>query len=89
MGYREVRDLPIKAFWLMNSMINRVMAEKDLRALTVAEAVAVAGEHGEQVKEKLVQEMGVMVKRDPLTEERDPNAATLLGFLATTFRPKE
>jgi hypothetical protein len=36
MTYWEGMRLPIRVFWLMHGSINRILAEKDLRALVVA-----------------------------------------------------
>lgn len=39
MSYREVMELPIRAFWLMSANINRLFAERDMRLLSVTAAV--------------------------------------------------
>jgi hypothetical protein len=39
MSYREVMELPIRAFWLMSANINRLFAEHDMRLLSVTAAV--------------------------------------------------
>jgi hypothetical protein len=70
MGYQEVIDMPIRGFWVLNGHVQRIMAEKDLRAITVAEAVA-NPEHGETVREKLKAEMGSVVSVSPLVAELD------------------
>lgn len=73
MSYREVMSLPIRAFWLMNSCVGRLLAEKDLRSLVVQQ-----GRHGgelmTEIREHLTVEMGDVGKleiNDPRNAERD------------------
>lgn len=87
MGYREVMSLPIRAFWLMNYSVGRVLAESDLRALTVQQA-SHGGEYGDQVKQSLVIELGEPWKtaerqrESPLDAERDHEGFEALRALA-------
>lgn len=86
MGYREVMSLPIRTFWLMNSNVGRVLAEKDLRALTVQQARH-GGEHGAEIKKHLLIEMGEVGKvanktESPLQAERDQEGFEELKALA-------
>lgn len=73
MGYQGVMDLPMKAFWLMSANIDRIMAQRDMRSLTVA----VCGQSGDAAKEfrqRLEIEAGVIVKLEkasPVDCERD------------------
>lgn len=60
-SYPEVMALPLKTFWLMSGNVDRVMAQSDMRALTVS----VCGQAGEAAKEyraRLVIEIGTIVK---------------------------
>jgi hypothetical protein len=60
MGYREALDLPITTFWLLSNSINRLMAEKDIRSLSVAGAAS--SEKGfKKAQESLQKEMGDIV----------------------------
>lgn len=62
-SHGDVMRLPIKTFWLMNDSIDRIMAQKDMRALTVA----VCGQNGEAAqehRERLVLEVGAVAKTD-------------------------
>ena len=62
--------MPIRAFWLMNSNIERVQAQKDMRSLTVAVCGHVGGDAATKHREKLVIELGevVKLKSDPIRE---------------------
>lgn len=82
MSYWEVMRLPIKVFWLMSDSVNRLMAEKDLRSMTVATSIQ-EGSVGE-VRENLVLELGEVVvgSFDPLAAERDPDATSRLKALS-------
>lgn len=63
--------MPIRSFWLMNNSVVRLMAEQDIRALTVASS-AQAGEAVRSTRDNLVIEMGDVVKIDPIAgAERD------------------
>lgn len=59
-------DLPIRAFWLLNSNVSRLMAEKDMRSLTIAASAQQEGEAITQVRENLVIEMGEVMVVDPI-----------------------
>lgn len=86
MGYREVMSLPIRTFWLMNSNVGRVLAERDLRTLTVQQARH-GGEAGEAIRKHLLIEMGETGKvanktESPLYAERDHEGFNELKALA-------
>lgn len=80
--------LPIKTFWLMSANIDRILAQKDMRALTVA----VCGQGGEAAKDhrkQLVLEIGSVVKTDELSAtkalmnaERDESGFAELKIMA-------
>lgn len=73
LNYRDAMDLPIRAFWFMNSSVVRLMAEQDIRALTVVSS-AQATEAIRQTRESLVVEMGEVMKLDPIASAvRDEN----------------
>lgn len=67
--------LPMRTFWFMSNSIERILAQKDMRALTVA----VCGQSSEAAidhREKLVLELGPVVEQeaepfDPMNAERD------------------
>lgn len=67
MGYEEMMATPIRAFWFMNASIDRINAQNDIRALSVA-AGSQSGEMAAGHHEQLVLEIGtvVTVKEDPL-----------------------
>jgi hypothetical protein len=84
MSYLEVMSVPIRAFWLMNFNIDRVQAQGDIRALTVA----ISGQDGEAAqdyRQKLVLEVGTIVKLEEgsvLSEKRDEEGFSELREMA-------
>ena len=70
LGYRETLDLPLRTFWLMSSSINRISAENDIRALSIAGAAG-SSEGYKGANEALRAEMGPVVKRTEDTEARE------------------
>ena len=66
MGFREVMGLPIRTFWLLNSNVVRLMAERDLRTLQVSASVQQQGEAMTQTRENLVVELGEVMVLDPI-----------------------
>ncbi|WP_374335533.1 hypothetical protein [Methyloversatilis sp.] len=66
-------SLPIQTFWLMNSNVNRLMAEKDLRAISVNAAVN-SKDGFMEFRKMLTEEMGSMFEtkgNDPMNAKRD------------------
>lgn len=74
LGYRELMALPIKTFWMLNKNVNRLLAEKDLRALSMA-INSQSNEGVTALREKLSEELGnpygSQPVDNPLDEERD------------------
>lgn len=78
MSYRDCMDLPMRTFWMLNRNISRLLAEKDLRAISVALS-AVSEEAAGALQTKLVEEFQnpyVMEHQDeqaqePIEERRD------------------
>ena len=82
MSYEEVMALPVKTFWLMSGNIRRIRAESDLRGLMVA-AVAQSSEAIKDYQEKLILEMGVVVKAPAAADiERDEKGFADLKAMA-------
>jgi len=75
--------LPIKTFWMLNNNIERVQAQKDMRALTVA-VCSQGSEAAQSHRETLVIEVGTIVKLDenPLKAVRDEVGFQALRDLA-------
>lgn len=76
--------LPIRAFWLMNSNVGRLLAEKDLRAMSV-QSTRHGGEVLETVRNSLVIEMGDVGKTkqvERIDEVRDEQGCAELKALA-------
>jgi hypothetical protein len=71
MSYQEVRDLPIRAFWFMNSQVSRVRAEVDLRELGLKVCAQTQGGL-ESKRGQLLLELGEVVVGDPLAELNEP-----------------
>jgi hypothetical protein len=80
MGWEEVMRLPVRAFWMFNRNIQRVSAEKDLRAMRV-HASASSGEAIAALREALVAEIGSVTKQDPLKAKLDREALNELRTL--------
>lgn len=59
----DVLAMPIQTFWMMHKNIDRVMAEADLRLLSVY-AYAQSGEGIEKFSEDMRQQMGQVVEMD-------------------------
>ncbi|WKZ86345.1 hypothetical protein N5B55_05165 [Ralstonia pickettii] len=62
--------MPIRRFWLMSNNINRLMAERDMRALSVAGS-AQSGEGFTEYRQQLILEIGTVLRDDPMSSERD------------------
>lgn len=75
--------LPIKTFWLMNSSIERISAQKDLRSLTVA-VCGQGSEAAQEYRQRLILEVGTIVKLDsnPMNAVRDEAGFAELKKLA-------
>jgi len=53
--------MTMKRFWLAHECIDRISAQKDMRALTVA-AVSQSGEAASDYRRKLIVEIGTLAK---------------------------
>ena len=83
MNYWEVLELPIQAFWMMNSNIGRILAEYDMRSLSIG-AVLNDKDAFIEKRNSLIEEMGDMfkVESNPLDEKRDEQGFQELKALA-------
>jgi len=83
MNYWEVLELPIQAFWMMNSNIGRILAEYDMRSLSIG-AVLNDKDAFIEKRNSLIEEMGDMfkVQSNPLDEKRDEQGFQELKALA-------
>ena len=87
MSYGEVMGMPLRTFWFMNSNIERIQAQKDMRSLTVAVCGQGGGEAARTFRERLVIEAGsaVKLKFDPIREAvRDEEGFSALREMAQT-----
>jgi hypothetical protein len=89
MSFREVMALPMKVFWFMNSCINRIRADDDMRSLSIASAAAAQSiEAQKATRERLVIEMGEVVKNSgAISDERDEvgfNALRMMQYQRPT-----
>lgn len=87
LGRRETLELPINFFWFANSVIDRLNAEADLRQSRLHSLPMASEEYHNTVTERLIAEMGVVVKFDGiapsvLDEERDEAGFEELRLLA-------
>jgi len=78
--------LPIRTFWLMSDNIDRISAQGDVRALTVA-VCGQGGEPATRLRESLVVEIGQVVKlrEDPTNAARDEEGFHELKMMAQGF----
>jgi len=84
MSYSEVMRLPIRAFWLMSGSINRLLAEKDLRSMSVATSTQ-SGESIAKAHADLVLELGDVIvgtPANPMDARRDEDAGIKLRALS-------
>ncbi|CCG43295.1 hypothetical protein [Magnetospirillum molischianum] len=65
MNYDELLALPVEVFWELNKNVNRIQAEKDLRATQVAQAGQLTGEGVKTFEDSLRREMGRVVVEKP------------------------
>jgi hypothetical protein len=57
---RHVLDMPIKRFWLMNSSIERVSAQQNIRQVMVGLS-SQGGEAAQETVDRLTVEMGTVI----------------------------
>ena len=80
--------MPVRTFWFMNSNIDRIQAQKDMRSLTVAVCGQGGGEAAQEFRQRLVIEAGTVVKLkfDPIREAvRDEEGFSALREMAQTM----
>jgi hypothetical protein len=63
MNYKDVLSMPLRTFWMMNKNIDRIMAEADMRMLSVV-AYAQSGDGIEDFTKKLRDQVGKIVEID-------------------------
>ncbi|CAB4122133.1 hypothetical protein UFOVP26_88 [uncultured Caudovirales phage] len=68
----EVLRMPIRRFWLMNTSIERISAQTDIRRLTIA-ASAQSAENAQQTRDSLISEIGMVVLNKPVRDEEGFN----------------
>lgn len=79
-----VMEMPIRRFWLFVGNVDRIMAQKDLRALLTG-ASAQTSEGGKAHQNRLIVELGtIQTLKDtgPVHEERDEIGFKELKFMA-------
>ena len=76
--------MPVRAFWLMSSNIRRVRANEDVRSLMIASA-AQSAEGIEDVRERLILEIGTVVTEPPTSVERDEAGFAELRAMAAAM----
>jgi hypothetical protein len=85
LGYRELMEIPIRAFWMMNVNAVRLAAESDLRNLTVFSG-GHSSENYRAVRDHLELELGEVVKIDPaaasMEEQIDVDGLNRLRLLS-------
>lgn len=84
MAYWDVMALPIRMFWVMNSYVDRLRAEEELRAIEV-HASAQSAEGFRQISERLHRERGEPATYSPLAphlHQRDEEGVKKLKLMA-------
>ena len=61
----EVMNMPIRTFWFMNTCVDRLRAEEDMRQLSIASS-AQSSDGYERKQESLNLQIGEVVKYDPI-----------------------
>lgn len=84
MSYREVMDLPMKTFWMLNRNISRLLAEQDLRAAEIAVSVN-SGDAMKALHTKLLKEFDNPYRMENsgpvIDEERDEEGFAQLKLM--------
>ena len=70
MTYRDVLNLPITVFWLLNRYISPIQAEQDVRNLRVVNGAQMTGEGVKELFEMLNVEMGKPIVVKPQLDRR-------------------
>ena len=86
-GYREVMNLPVRAFWVMNQNVDRLRAEEDLRQIQVGIAIQSDVNYRGTI-EALNNERGEWVRFSPLAphlNRRDEEGVERLKRMAMGF----
>ena len=87
LSYRELLDLPIRAFWRLHANINRIRAEADLRSFMVS--TASQSTEGAKFRDHLVIELGETTKIDPIAGAiRDEKGVEKLKALVANSQKK-
>lgn len=84
LSYRELMNLPIKTFWMLNKNIGRLLAEQDLRAMRIT-AVSQDAQAAKEHAEGLLEEFDNPYKTDGselMHEERDEAGFAELKLMA-------
>ena len=72
-------NMPIKTFWLLNSCIDRIHAQDDMRSLTVSSA-SQSSEGSQEFRSQLLLELGTVVSVDQELEVSKDGQSNLAGF---------
>lgn len=64
MNYDDVMAMPIRTFWMMVRMADRLEAKGDLRAMTIAMVPNIAEDKINTLRDRLIIEAGEVVKMD-------------------------
>lgn len=74
-----VNALRLRTFWLMSECVDRIMAQADMRSLTVTVA-GMDGESASEYRKSLVIESGTLVKMEVVHERDEDGVAFLKGI---------
>lgn len=82
MSYREVMDMPLRAFWSFSGSMHRIQAEKNMNLLHML-AASQSGEQYTEAMESLKAELGTPTVQ--IDNRRDENATQTLRDLMSGF----
>lgn len=74
----QTKALLLKTFWLMSNNIDRIMAQADMRSLTIGSA-SQSSEGASEYRRALVIEVGTIVKTGVVYERDEEGVAWLKG----------
>lgn len=81
--------MPVKTFWMLNQNIDRILAQRDMRALTVAVCGQSTQEATQSYRQSLILEIGTVakLKEDPMRDAvRDEEGFAALKDIAKQMK---
>lgn len=76
----KVLAMPVRIFWMMSNQVHRLMAEEDIRALSVA-VHCQSADGSKEYRELLEREMGQVVKKQEVFDEEGWNLLKSMALM--------